>query len=174
MPWQDGETLANIRELLQDALERRVVQHLPSFYPEHQPGWIDFIALIEASRKRGDLDHRRDFYVRATITDDDKESIMRKANKYSLLLGRLFNELEVDLSYAYVTFATGDEDWPIHADPRDSVFVLCEGSVVWRFEDQDDIVLEKGDAIFAPAGTMHSVQASEPRAAFMITFAGRD
>lgn len=166
--------MANIRELLQDAVERRVVQHLPEFYVDYLPAWPDFIALVEASRKRGDLDQRRDLYVRAPITEEDKETNMRKANKYSLLMGRLFNELDIDLGSAYITFATGDEDWPMHADPKDSIFVLCEGSVTWSFEDQEAITLQRGDAIFFPGGTMHSVKAHEPRAAFMITMNEED
>ena len=169
MRCQDGEILANNRELLQDAIPNGFIQHLPGFYVEYLPEWPDFIALVEASRKRGDLDQRRDLYVRAPITEEDANTVMRKANKYSLLLGRLFDELDVNLGSAYITFATGDEDWPMHADPKNSIFVLCEGSVTWSFEGHEDVTLQKGDAIYFPGGTMHKVVAHEPRAAFMIT-----
>lgn len=161
--------MANPRELLHHAIESGEVTHIPLFFAEYLPEWPDFINLVQASKLRGDLDHRRPLYVRAPIIDEDLDGSMKRANKYRMLLARVFNTLDVRLSSAYINFATGDEDWPMHADPKNSIFVLAEGSVTWSFEDHEDITLKKGDAIYFPGGTMHKVVANEPRAAFMIT-----
>jgi mannose-6-phosphate isomerase-like protein (cupin superfamily) len=147
---------------LKDAIASQEVLFLPNF-SSALPGWPVFIDQINTAKLRGDADQRRSYYWRAPIEPGDPLH-----EKLAILQQALTAELNMDVRpiNAYVNIAVGEEIWPAHGDPEDSLFVLCEGSVTW-FLDDAEYTLHQGDAIFFPSMTNHEVRALTPRAAFI-------
>jgi mannose-6-phosphate isomerase-like protein (cupin superfamily) len=157
--WLDGLASAKANKRVQ--LFKRAV-------PAKQlPAWINFISLINTSKLRGELDLRRKFYMRVPIKDDpDLLQHLTGIKKLGAQLAARLN-LRVKVLNAYVNIATDEERWPSHADPEDSLFIQCEGEVVWYLDD-GEYTLQPGDAIYFPGGTMHEVVALTPRAAIIL------
>ena len=157
--------MAKRLDLLSAAIAASKIVFLPGFGAD-LPGWPDFEDHIKSSAARGDLDRRRLHYSRAPITKDDVSTHFTKIDK---LRGQLSMALDRKITplNAYVNLAVGEESWPSHADPEDSIFFLCEGEVTW-FLDDSTYKLTAGDVIFFPAGTMHQVEPITPRAAFIL------
>ena len=153
-------------KLLAAAIANKRVQYFPAAFTE-LPQWPDFVQLINSAKLRGDLDHRRSFYVRAPIRAQDLLQHLTKLEKVrSDLAAEL--ALNVQPSSAYINLAINEEVWPSHADEEDSLFIQCEGSVKWILDDSE-YTLNAGDAIYFPSMTMHEVTALSPRAAVILT-----
>jgi len=157
--WLDG--LASVKD-------GNRVQYFPRMFASHDlPSWRDFLALIDSSKRRAQLDVRRQFYVRVPIKDDpDLLQLLTGVKKLAAQLAARFNN-GVRVLNAYINIATDEEIWPSHADREDSLFIQCEGSVTW-FLDDGEFTLQPGDAIYFPGGTMHEVHALTPRASIII------
>lgn len=157
--WLDG---------LASAKDNNRVQYFPRMLtPQWLPTWRDFIALIDSSKRRAQLDLRRKFYMRVPIKDDpDLLQLLTGVDKLAAQLAARFNN-GVHVLNAYVNIATEEERWPSHADDEDSLFIQCEGSVTWDV-DGKLFTLQPGDAIYFPGGTMHEVHALTPRASIII------
>ena len=157
--------MAKRLDLLSAAIAASKIIHLPGFDAD-LPGWHDFAAHNKSSAARGDLDRRRLHYSRAPIIEED---LNKHFTKIRTLRAQLCKALDRDITplNAYVNLAVGEESWPSHADPEDSIFFLCEGEVTW-FLDDSTYKLTAGDVIFFPAGTMHQVEPLTPRAAFVL------
>lgn len=167
--WRDGQTLANNMEKLQLGIEEKGFHLFFNYYSEHLPQWEDFIKLIDASHRRGDIDIRRKFFYRIPLAEEDTLSYMRPIELIAKLLTRKFVALKFTPANVYINTAVGEEDWPMHADSKDSIYVVCEGSVLFRMESGEEHVIKKGDGAFFPAGLVHQVIPLEPRVAFIIT-----
>lgn len=156
--WPDG---------LSSARNDKRVQYFPrALGAEELPAWKNFIALINSSKLRGELDLRRKFYVRVPIKDDPELlQLLTGVEKLRSQLAVTLNET-VRVLNAYVNIAIDEDRWPSHADKEDSLFIQCEGSVVWYLDD-GEYILQPGDAIYFPGGTMHEVIALEPRASII-------
>ena len=125
------------------------------------PSWLQFVQHIDASKKRGDLDLRRKFYMRAPIVEEDMQSHFAALQSFREKLQEDL-DLPVRPLNAYINIATNEEVWPAHADPENALFIQCLGSVTWYLNDEE-YLLEEGDAIFFPANIMHEVHALTPR-----------
>lgn len=157
--WQDG--LASAKD------NKRVQLFREAILTGNLPAWSNFISLINTSKLRGELDLRRKFYMRVPIQDDpDLLQHLTGIKKLAAQLSSRLN-LNVKVLNAYINIATEEERWPSHADPEDSLFVQCEGSVTW-YLDGREYTLQPGDAIYFPGGTMHEVVALTPRAAIIL------
>jgi quercetin dioxygenase-like cupin family protein len=55
-----------------------------------------------------------------------------------------------------VEFAPG-AFFPRHRHPGEEVAYVTEGRFEYRLDGQPDVILEAGDALFIPAGTVHAV-----------------
>ena len=55
-----------------------------------------------------------------------------------------------------VNFAAG-ASFPRHRHPGEEVAYVTEGKFEYRLDGQPDVILEAGDALFIPAGTVHAV-----------------
>lgn len=157
--WLDGLASAN---------DNKRVQLFRGAIPTGDlPAWSNFISLINTSKLRGELDLRRKFYMRVPIKDDpDLLKLLTGVAKLRALLAARLNKT-VRVLNAYINIATEEERWPSHADPEDSLFIQCEGSVTWYLDD-GEYTLQPGDAIYFPGGTMHEVVALTPRAAIIL------
>lgn len=157
--WLDGLASAKANKRVQ--LFRQVIR------TDDLPTWRDFLALIDSSKRRAQLDIRRQFYVRVPIKDDpDLLQLLTGVKRIAAQLAARFNN-GVRVLNAYINIATEEERWPSHADKDDSFFIQCEGSVVWDV-DGELFTLHQGDAIYFPGGTMHEVTALSPRASVII------
>lgn len=165
MTWQAGQTLASGVPTLESAYNNQRVQFLPGFCSD-LPEWRDFIDHIEASKQRGDIDRRREYYFRAPIIDWDLTQHFTKIEKLRSSLAAYLNKRVYPTS-AYINIATNEAHWPAHADEEDALFVQCEGFVTWILDDVK-YDLFPGDAIYFPSMTMHEVRAKTPRAAFIL------
>lgn len=156
--WLDG---------LRSARANKRVAYFSRAIPQKQlPAWENFIALINSSKLRGELDLRRKLYMRAPIKDDPELlQLLTGVERTRAQLAVSLNET-VRVLNAYINIAIDEERWPSHADREDSLFIQCEGSVVWYLDD-GEYVLQPGDAIYFPGGTMHEVVALEPRASII-------
>lgn len=69
---------------------------------------------------------------------------------------------------SYINLSSSVPDIAPHPDPQDNFYWQCIGSVEWTREDGgsgNSFVVEPGDMVYIPAGSMHSVKFSMPRAA---------
>lgn len=157
--WLDGLASANINKRVQLFRQAIPTGELPT--------WGNFIALINSSKLRGELDLRRQFYMRVPLKDDPE--IFKLLTGVGKLAAYLTARLKKDISVlnAYINIATEEERWPSHADAEDSLFIQCEGSVTW-YLDGVEYTLNPGDCIYFPGGTMHEVVALTPRAAIIL------
>lgn len=151
--------MLNATHLLEAFTEQRAL-HFPRVSTE-LPSWREFVQHIDASKKRGDLDLRRKFYMRAPIVEEDMQSHFAALQLFREKLQQDLN-LPVKPLNAYINIATQEEIWPAHADPENALFIQCVGSVIWYLEDEE-YFLQEGDAIFFPAEIMHEVHAITPR-----------
>jgi quercetin dioxygenase-like cupin family protein len=55
-----------------------------------------------------------------------------------------------------VSFPAGAA-FPRHRHPGEEVAYVTEGKLEYRLDGQPDVILEEGDALFIPAGTVHAV-----------------
>ena len=55
-----------------------------------------------------------------------------------------------------VNFAAG-ASFPRHRHPGEEVAYVTEGKFEYRLDGQPGVILEAGDALFIPAGTVHAV-----------------
>lgn len=157
--WLDGLASAKVN--------KRVQLFKKAIPTDQLPTWRDFLALLNSSKRRAQLDIRRQFYVRVPIKDDrDLLQLLTGVNKLAAQIAARFNN-GVRVLNAYINIATEEERWPSHADKDDSLFVQCEGSVVWDVEGEL-FTLHAGDAIYFPGGTMHEVTALTPRASIIL------
>ena len=71
----------------------------------------------------------------------------------------LRNDLSVpgrEVIQVLVKFAAG-ASFPRHRHPGEEVAYVTEGRFEYRLDGQPEVILEAGDALFIPAGTVHAV-----------------
>lgn len=67
---------------------------------------------------------------------------------------------QVNDQYIKVAKVKGELVWHQH-DHEDELFLVVYGKLVIRFEENEDVTLEKGDFYIVPKGTMHNPLAEE-------------
>jgi hypothetical protein len=116
------------------------------------------------------------FYIVNAITDPDVWFPSMKP--FTKFLNAAVGEEDGDPApnMHFMSFIAGDAIADAHRDPQHTVYVQNQGSVQWRFYDENAIChkcemprfyrnVDQGDVVFIPQAVSHSVDFVSPRAA---------
>jgi mannose-6-phosphate isomerase-like protein (cupin superfamily) len=184
----------DLKNQIDNARDNNSVLHIKNIFSNNLPTWSNFIknmnykfvnnhdvSLINAI-KTSALNHGKPTDILVFLKLDYLVLQAIKYNKDQKLLNFLFKNEEIlqtlseACTYEFKNIKTlinlvGNESkYEPHYDEHDVLLLQCEGNVIWKiYSNMQDTnpkqyILEPGDIIFAPRGTIHQVVVTEPRA----------
>lgn len=186
--------IQDLKLKVNNARDNNEVLYVKNLFLENLPTWSNFInnmnykfynnndvTLVNAMKKSV-LNHGKptdilvfeklDFLVLQAIKYNNNE---KKLNElfYDDSILKTLSEI---FSYEFkniktlINFVGNETKYEPHYDEHDVLLLHCEGNVIWKiYNDMKDsnpttYLLEPGDILFAPRGTIHQVVVTEPRA----------
>lgn len=87
-----------------------------------------------------------------------------------LKVQNVLEDLKLNSAHLYFNITSQSQTLGKHDDPVDVWFWQVKGKSRWVIEDTQEYTLEKGDLIYIPKGTFHSVTPLGPRAGISMSY----
>jgi mannose-6-phosphate isomerase-like protein (cupin superfamily) len=186
---KNSEHSANI---LAEAIKNKSLTVFPKYYSNFPDKWEYFINFIdlaagmpEPTKEDSEEEYTQEIFRKGMVAFWGHMTIM--ANRPTLGIFPGLKEIKSDLESIFKKDMAGDlaiinlskieKKLKRHTDERDHIYIQCVGSVTWRIYEDDsegyiDHILEPGDMIFVPLGTLHEVFSNSARCSIIFGFDG--
>ena len=118
----------------------------------------------------------KDLFVSVRVNGEESSEFFPQSDKVLQFFKEILNDEKANFNQIFLNFVTNEKNKiHMHADPRETIFWLCQGSATFvvgepnNWENIKKYELNAGDILFAAYGLPHYVESHSPRAAMVLS-----